>query len=198
MAQILPEPPKGHGGIFGRTQSGKTYWALQAFRAWQQHAIFVNWQWLPITNFTRCYNMREVISTCNTIGKAVYYPEDEHAVDELLSYIYSVYRQRPRYPLLLFCDEADKYSTLTGLSDIITKGMRYNISAIVISQRPQMLQCRHILDNLYYLVFFAHSPQFWATLRERYKIELTEEELHYLNTNKYAAIYYDYQSKHKL
>ncbi len=198
MAQMLPQVPKGHGGIFGITQSGKTYWALQAFNTWNYHSIFINWQWLPVNKHHKCYTLRDVISTCNNKGKAVFYPNDEEDVDKLLNYIYEVYRKKQYYPIVLFCDEADKYAQQTGLTNVITKGMRFGINTIVISQRPQMLQCRSVLDNLYYFVFFRHSPQFWSTLRERYKINITEDDITYLNNNPYSAIYFNYVEKQRL
>lgn len=190
MAKLIHS--KGHGGIFGITQSGKTYYALQHFMTNNRHAIFINWQHIPVKFTTKSRNIKECISQLNTYTKTIYYPNTEEDVNNLLSFIYTTYRHKQYYPITIYADEADKYSELPGLQDIITKGMRFGIECIVISQRPQMLANRNILDNLYYMILFRHSNQFWRTLIERYRCDIGQADIDYLNNNKYSALYYDY------
>lgn len=193
MAKLISSQlSKGHGGIFGITQSGKTHYAFQHFLINPIMSIFVNWQFIPFKFPYKAFTLKNAILLANKTRKVIYNADTKEDVDLLFKTIYEAYKHNNCRALTVYCDEADKYSDEDGLQTLITKGLRYGIQVIVISQRPQMLQNRDILDNLYWLVLFRHSRQFWNTLKERYKFDLSDEQIAHTNT-KYNAIYYNYE-----
>lgn len=169
-----------HSGIFGITQSGKTTWAISNFYANTGHAVFVNWQHIQFQQGVRTKKLSEIPHLLNVHRKVIYDVEDESEMYTFFDYFLSLGRRTGTCKITLYLDECDMYID-AGVIDAITKGMRYGIVVVIITQRPQMLfQGRTAIENLYNFIIFHHSDAFFDSLSKSYYISPSAEDIQYL------------------
>lgn len=190
-----------HVGVFGITQSGKTTWCHQNYMQHNGYGIFINWQHLPLEKYP-IFDVKTIPKSLNEKKKIIYNPEDEEDIEEFAEYLLINNRKRKLPSIIVYADEIDQYCAKQSyVEQLITKGQRYGICVVAISQRPQMLSNRTIIENMNGgMVLFNHSVSFYNSMYKiGYKVPdrirkfLSEEsDKPIQQRNRIRAVYYDY------
>ena len=181
-------------GVFvcGTSGSGKTYWAARRFKMLPSAyaAVFVNTQF------------EQYFSGCEIVHRFPNMPErGSHVVweienpDELEEWLGSLFRHlrkvKRAFYTYIFVDEADiyarRYSISFNIRAIATRGRRYNVVPVWITQRPQMVHA-DIISQADTFVFFRCWERDYEYFSRVWRIDLSKFYNHLLQPYRYVVL----------
>jgi len=175
----------GHEVVIGRTQSGKTYYAVKARAAtWRAAVLFFNPQGFPISGagWVSCSGhsmLPQIVKVLRAGLKISYVPsdKDEIAEKELSCLVDAIFATVFPSPGLLFvADEAQDFPA--PLRRIARRGLARGVTGVFISQRPAEMHntlltqaTRHVIfdsswESQYFKRYGLDAEKIEQTLRQ--------------------------------
>lgn len=195
--------------IVGASQSGKSTWALQLFFALQGYAIYIDYNRAYLRLYPggdmSCYYkgsfgiVKRAMAYCLLKRhKVIYCPPDQQAIEDMFQWLFSLKNANMREftPIYIFADEVDMYSDRdSSVEHCWTKYQGAALYGIGISQRPSMLQNLSILFNSNDFILFNIGDGEAMRIRGNYAIDFSDEDLAYIQQNKYSALHISRSTK---
>lgn len=158
MRDNLSRRLDGHEVVIGRTQSGKTYYAVKA-RAhfWRGPILFFNPQGFPAVGFvdvTGKDDVGQILQALRAGLRLSYIPSDrdEVAEKELSVLVDAVFSAGWPVPGLLFvADEAQDFPS--PLRRIARRGLARGVTGVFISQRPAEMHNTLLTQAIRHVIF---------------------------------------------
>ena len=149
----------GHECVLGRTQSGKTYYAVNArARVWRGAVLFFNPQGFPApVDFISAAGKDDLSGIAATLRRSLrlsYVPSDNDEVAEkelsvLVDMAFSA--TLPKHGLLFIADEAQDFPN--PLRRIARRGLSRGVTGVFISQRPAELHNTLLTQAVRHVIF---------------------------------------------
>jgi len=196
--------------ILGGPGSGKTHWALESWLAQQQHALYIDFNkagYRAMSNFEiedrrdvwvkgPWYQVRKkVVMDLIQTKKAMYAPSTPDDVQEVAQFFRDMKEKNLENieNIWIYCDEVDLYSKPgSSVEQMWTKDRGAGVRPVGILQRAAQAKNLNIVNNSFggVLVFRVETGEA-QKLRNNYGLEFSEEDLAYIQSVPYSAIYMD-------
>jgi len=199
--------------VFGGPGSGKTHWCLENFLANPSHALYIDFnkagyramakgevQDIRQDHWYRGYwgkcKKPILLALAREPHKALWSPSSGEEVQKMADFFrdFKERRLEDTTPIFIYCDEADLYGDLKSSAEqMTTKDRGAGIRPVSIVQRPGQVRNRNIVGNVNggALIFRVETGEA-NILRRDYGLEFSDEDLQYIQSVPYAAIYCDY------
>ena len=200
MAQLID--PRGHRtAIIGITGSGKTYYAIQLFRAIPFNALYIDYAAAIRRNDWAAPLRPLVVHDCagvlrawqankrvnpNAPAKAVFEPvRGGDSPDKVIRWIMNWKQgvQAPK-PIWVFCDEIHNYGDRNqhpDVGELFTRGRNSNVTGVAITQNLPQVGNTAIIQNCQVKICFSLDQAAVRALARNYSIIVPDTVLAWVN-----------------
>jgi hypothetical protein len=210
MAQQI-QLSDGSQCVFGGPGSGKTHWCIENFLANPEYSVYIDYNKAvyramakgEVANIIQDSWVRgpwgqvkkRFLTTLVQKKKVIYAPNDDEDVQDMASSLRTVKEGNLENieNVWIYCDEIDLYSDLkSSVEQLTTKDRGAGIRPVNIVQRPSQVRNRSIVDNSFggVLIFRVEESEA-QTMRLNFALNISEDDLAYIQGTQYAAIYLD-------
>lgn len=200
MAQLID--PRGHRlAIIGITGSGKSYYAINLFRAIPVHALYIDYaaairrnEWASSLRPLVVHDCGGILATWkanksqnpNAPVKAVFEParggdDPDKVIRWIMNWKQSLNDPKP---LWVFCDEIHNYGDRNqhpDIGELFTRGRNSNVTGIAITQNLPQVGNTAIIQNCQIKICFSLDVAAVKALGRNYGIFVPDDVLSWVN-----------------